>query len=196
MKKQAIVAKLPPKKFDVTSYLTMRMRQNLYHHMYEIAKEHADIAKQLDGKDIKSELKESMISILFSYTCLEAYINAVGSDELGKDWVRFENNNLESKWIGVARELATRKAGRIVSPFSDSKEPFKSFKKLGRIRDKIIIHRKAEFMDIVDTKYGNMDGTINIVNCDTAEWSCKIVKSMVRKLNQYINKPPADSWLL
>lgn len=57
--------------------VTPRMRQNLYEHMYEIAKEHRDNAKKLDGKDIRTEIKESMISILFSCICLEAYINTI-----------------------------------------------------------------------------------------------------------------------
>jgi hypothetical protein len=163
--------------------------------MYEIAKHHRNLAKERDRKDMRAEVEESMISILFSYTCLEAYINTVGRDNLGPEWPRYEKGPRESKLRGVANALATRKAGKRSSPFNKNKEPLRSFRELQKIRDELIVHRKAEFMDIANTKYGRTEGTINTFNCDKAQWSCTVVKEMVRRLNENIDKPPLDDWL-
>lgn len=181
---------------EAVGVLTIKARTNLYEHMYEIAKYHRDSAKRLDGKDMRAEIKESMISILFSYTCLEAYINTVGEDKLGSDWVRFsgKRTTLESKWLGVSRELAATKSGRPHSMFNKKEEPFKSFLELEKIREDYLVHRKAEFGDIVPTKYGSTEGTIKVFDCNRAEWACEVVKQMVRKLNENIANPPSDSW--
>jgi hypothetical protein len=179
--------------------VTVRTRAELFMLMYEIAREHRDMAKQAAGNNIhkhmKAEIKESMISILFSYTCLEAYINTVGKDKLGSEWQRYENNSTEAKWKGVSRALATKKLGKPHSVFSDKEEPFKSFLELEKIRKDYLVHRKAAFGDVVQTKYGTTEGTINTFNFDKAEWACKIVKDMVTKLNGTIDDRSSAAWL-
>jgi hypothetical protein len=169
-------------------------------HMYEIAKEHRDLAKQVAGKDIykdmKAEIKESMISILFSYTCLEVYINTVGKDRLGSDWQKYEGGSTEAKWRGVSTALASKKLGKRHSIFNKSKEPFKSFLELEEIREDYLVHRKPEFGNVVETKYGRTEDAINVFNCDKAEWACKTVKDMVTKLNISIDNPPSATWLV
>lgn len=175
--------------------VAVKTRTELFMYMYEIAKEHRDLAKQVAGKDIhkdmKAEIKESMISILFSYTCLEAYINTVGKDRLGSDWQKYEGSSTEAKWNGVSNALVTKKLGNSYSIFNKRKEPFKSFLELEKIRNDYLVHRKPEFGDVVETKYGRTEGTINVFNCDKAEWACKTVKDMVTKLNISIDNPPS-----
>ncbi len=87
------------------------------------------LAKQVAGKNLNTELKESMISILFSYACLEAYINMVGKDKLGSGWSKFGVRciTLESKWRGISKKLVTVKLGKQHSVFKRDEEPFKSF---------------------------------------------------------------------
>lgn len=176
---------------------TVKMRTNLYEYMYEIAKEHRDIAKQVKGKGLAEELKASMVSILFAYTCLEAYINRVGRDKLGSRWADLEGKktSTEAKWIKVSKDLARKKAGKQTSVFSRKKEPFKSFRKLEEIREELIVHWKAEFGDIVDNKYGRMDAVVKKLSYETAKWSCNTLEQMVRKLNESIEEPPPDEWL-
>jgi hypothetical protein len=171
--------------------------------MYEISKEHAEYAKKAAGADIHKnmnlEIKESMVCILFAYTCLEAYINTIGKDRLGSDWLYYERERkhkpIKTKWIGVSNYLATKKSGKPSSVFSEKTELFKSFLELKKIREDYLVHRKAEFGDVVQTKYGMTEGTVNILNCDKANWACKIVRDMVSKLNESIDNPPSASWL-
>jgi len=167
----------------INGTMVVRTRAELFMYMYEIAKEHRDLAKQVAGKNIyknmKAEIKESMISILFSYTCLEAYINTVGKDRLGSDWQNYEGRSTEAKWIGVSNALVTEKLGKPHSIFNKSSVPFKAFLKLEKMRNDYLVHRKAEFGNVVQTKYGRTEGTINVFNCDKADWACKTVKDMV-----------------
>jgi hypothetical protein len=195
------IQKLGDRKWtDVTGEsVVVKMRKEIYITMFEICKEHAELAKQAAGADINKnmnpEIKESMISILFAYTCLEAYINTIGKDKLGVDWPRYEDNSTEGKWLGVSKALATKKSGHISDVFNHGKEPFKSFLELEKIREEYLVHRKAEFNDVVPTKYGNTEGIINTLNCDKADWACKTVKDMVSKLNESIDAPPSVGWL-
>ncbi len=178
---------------------SVKVRKELFMRMYKIAKEHRDHAKQVVGDDIQEhmddEFGEAMISILFSYTCLEAYINTIGKDRLGDDWQRYEGSSTEAKWEGVSKSLATKKLGKQHSVFSKNDEPFKLFLELEKIREKYIVHKPAKFSDVTLTKYGNTEGTINVLNCDKAEWACKVVKDMVKKLCDNIENPPSMSWL-
>jgi hypothetical protein len=179
--------------------VVVKARKEIYMTMYEISKEHAELAKQAAGMDIHKnmnpEIKESMVSILFAYTCLEAYINTIGKDRLGSDWPRYKASSTEAKWMGVSKALASKKSGKPNSVFNKGEEPFKSFLKLEKIREDYLIHRKAEFGDVVRTKYGMTEGTVNVLNCDKADWACKTVRDMVSKLNESIDNPPSASWL-
>jgi len=178
--------------------VSLKTRKDLFMSMYKIAKEHRDLAKQVASNDIKdmpAETDKTMISILFSYTCLEAYINTIGEDILRHDWQRFKDKRIEAKWRGVSNFLATKKFGKPHSVFSKDDEPFKSFLELKKIREDYIVHRPAHFGDFVQTKYGNTDGTINVLNCDNAEWACKVVKDMVKNLCDNIENPPSTDWL-
>jgi hypothetical protein len=175
----------------------VKARAELFMHMYRIAKKHKDQAKQVSSdniNDMNNEIDEAMISLLFSYTCLEAYINTIGEDRLGKNWKQYKDNSTEAKWIGVSTALATTKNGKMYSVFNKGRQPFKSFLELEKIREEII-HREAKFGDIVETKYGKTEGTINTLNCDKAEWACNIVKSMIIKLRDNIQNPPPIDWL-
>jgi hypothetical protein len=165
------------------------LRKELYILMYNIAKRHRDLAEALDGKDEEREIEESMISILFSYTCLEAYINAVGRDRLGAEWQGFKKSSTEAKWKGVSNRIAEKKYGKKHSVFSDRKEPLKSFKDLEQIRNEMVVHWKAKGGAIVANKYRSGGTAINTFNCDKAKWACKTVSVMVHKLNRVINDP-------
>ena len=79
--------------------------------------------------------------------------------------------------------------------FNKGKALFKSFLELEKIREDYLIHRKALFDDVVRTKYGMTEGTVNVFNCDKANWACKTVRDMVSKLNESIDNPPSASWL-
>lgn len=170
------------------------MRTELYILMYSVAREHRDLAKQVGGKDRISEVKESMISILFAYTCLEAYINTVGKDGLKKEWEKYESSSTETKWLGVSKYLATRKHGRSWSVFSKREEPFRSFMELEKIREDTLVHRKANFSILVPTKYGNTDVIVNTLNCEKAEWACNVVRDMVNQLTNNIDNPMPITW--
>jgi hypothetical protein len=163
--------------------------------MYNVAREHRDLAKQVGGRDKISEVKESMISILFAYTCLEAYINTVGMDGLWKEWKKYGKSSTQDKWLGVSRDLATKKYGKPRSVFNKHKEPFKSFVELEKIRIDNLVHWKANLEIQVPTKYGNTDVTINTLNCDKAEWACNVVKEMVNQLTANIDNPAPARWV-
>jgi hypothetical protein len=178
--------------------VTVKIRKELFISMHKIAKEHRDRAKQVASNDIQNmndEIDESMISILFSYTCLEAFINTIIEDRLGNDRQRYEGISTEAKWMGVSKFLATKKFGKPHSVFSKGDEPFKSFQVLEKIREDYIVHRPAKFGEVTQTKYGNTDGTIDVLNCDNAEWACNVVKNIVTKLCENIENPPAIDWL-
>lgn len=170
-------------------------RPALFIQMYAVAREHRDLAKQVGGKDRISEIKESMISILFAYTCLEAYINTVGKDGLKKEWEKYETSSTETKWLGVSKSLATKKYGKPRSVFNKDKEPFKSFMELEKIREDTLVHWKANFDIQVPTKYGTTDVVINTLNCDMAEWACNIVRDMVNQLTANIDNPVPAKWV-
>jgi len=177
------------------------IRMELYMSMYEIAKQHKDKAIEAASHNnldyMKNEIDESMISLLFSYTCLEAYINTIGMDRLGKDWTRYEGKNIstEAKWIGISNALASKKYGKPYSIFKKRLEPFKSFLFLKAIREEYIVHRKAQFGKGVPTNYGNVEGTITILNHNNAEMACNVVREMVIKLHDNIDNPPPIVWL-
>src|SRR4030043_654648 len=92
---------------------TIAMRRELYMSMYEVAREHRDEATKVDGKDQAEEIKHSMIRILFCYTCLEAFINTVGKDKLGRiwdeKWGRNKKSSPDDKWLGLSQLLSSRK---------------------------------------------------------------------------------------
>ena len=170
-------------------------RPALFILMYDVAREHRDLAKQVGGKDRLSEVKESMISILFAYTCLEAYINTVGKDGLRKEWEKYETSSTEAKWFGVSKRLATMKYGKSRSVFNKAKEPFKSFMELEKIREDTLVHWKADFDIQVPTKYGNTEVIVNTLNCDKAEWACNVVRDMVNQLTANIDNPAPARWV-
>ncbi len=180
--------------------VVVKARKEIYMTMWEICREHAETARKASGDDIhvhmNAEIKEAMVSILFAYTCLEAYVNVVGKDRLGPDWLRYEGNSTEAKWIGVSNALASKKSGRPTTVFSKDKEPFRSFLELKTIREDELVHWKAEYGDIVDTKYGRTQGAVNVFNCDKADWACETVANMVARLNKSIDNPPSEDWLL
>ena len=175
---------------------TGMLRTELYLLMYAVAKEHRDFAKQVAGKVRNEEIKESMISILFSFTCLEAHINAIGRDRLGSDWQKYEGSSVGDKWMGVSKRLASKKHGKSWDVFNKDKKPFASFLELKKIREDYLVHWKAPFSEGVKTKYGNTGAAaINILNCERAEWACNIVKEMVHKLHDNIDNPLPLEWL-
>ena len=175
------------------------MRKELYILMYQIAQEQRDEAMRADGKNQDEEIKHSMICILFCYTCLEAFINTIGKDKLGQTWEEKWGENKESssgdKWLGVSKLLASKKQGKPYSVFNRGKEPFKSFLCLQEIRHDYLVHKKAEFSEVVKTKYGNTEGTINKLNSDTANKACKTVKQMVLKLVENMDNGPEMKWV-
>lgn len=189
----------PAKATVVANGVTIAMRKELYILMYQIAREHRDEAMKVDGKDQNEEIKHSMICILFCYTCLEAFINTIGKDKLGQTWEDRWGENKESstgdKWLGVSKLLASKKHGKQYSVFNKSKEPFKSFLCLQEIRHDYLVHRKAEFSEVVKTKYGNTEGTINKLNFDTANKGCKTVEQMVLKLGENMDDAPEVKWV-
>lgn len=158
----------------------VRMRKELYLLMYEIAKEHRDLANRVVGDD---KIKESMISIFFSYTCLEAFINAIGRDRLAIDWEK-DKRGLVKKWQDVSSALGKKEV------FKTTEEPLKSFLELKDLRHEMVVHWKAKSNAPVKTKYGTGEGTINRLNYEAAERACKTVKDMVDKLNSVIDEPP------
>lgn len=174
---------------------SVKIRKALFMLMYKVAKEHRDNAQRLAGKDENAEIQESMISILFCYTCLEAYINTMGKDRLGWDKDKLKGAYTKNKWLYISKELATKKFCREQSVFDEDKEPFKSFIELENIRHEYLVHWKADFADFVPTKYGNTEGTINVLNYEKAEWACKTVKEMVNQLNKNIDNPPSIEWV-
>ena len=174
-----------------------RVRAMFHAYMYEIAKEHAASAKALDGEDQRKEAKEAMISIMFAYTCLEAYINTVGIDNLGEDWNEFKGTSTWKKWLEIPAELARRKLDKTKEEFSEDEAPlkkneplFKSFKELGEIRNTYLVHLKPEFELPTSTKYGTTtDPIFNIFNCETSEWALGIIPDMVRRLDEFLIRP-------
>jgi hypothetical protein len=178
--------------FGMEATVMTTVRAAIFSRLYDIAKEHRDIAKNIEGKDRKTETKEAMISILFAYTTLEAYINAVGTDNLGNEWS--QNNmlqdSLESKWLNVSKSVATKKLGKQFSVFNKKREPFKSFLRLKTIREENLIHWKAEASEPIITKYNVLeDQTIAVFNATIANWACDTVKQMVNVVNPYVDKP-------
>jgi len=188
----------PAKAAAATHTTTIAMRRELYVLMYEVAQKHRDEAIKVDGKNQAEEIQHSMICILFCYTCLEAFINTVGKDKLGEiweeKWGKYKESSADDKWLGVSKELAGKKHGKSDSVFNKSKEPFKSFLRLKRIREDLV-HRKAEFSEVVRTKYGNTEGTINTLNANTADRACKTVKQMVLKLVENMDTAPEVKWV-
>jgi hypothetical protein len=172
---------------EIRENVVILLRKEFYILMYNIAKEHRDLAKAVDGKDENQEIQESMISILFSYTCLEAYINAMGKDRLGSEWQNYKDNSTEAKWRGVSNRLAEKKYGRKWSIFNDDEEPFKSFRALEKIREDMVVHWKPVAGAPVENKYKSGGSAINTFNCDKAEWACETIKAMVEKFNSLID---------
>ena len=170
---------------------TVKARTNVYELMYEIAKEHARLAKNRVGgsmDDMRIEIKESMVSLVFTHSCLETYINTRGYDGLRDqynpywDWL--------DKWNKVATALSN---GRFTSVFNEKQKPFSLFKELDILRNKLL-HFKGHFGHIRKTKYGRTEGMINWCNHKKAEWSCMVVEEMIKKLCDSIGeKYPA--WL-
>jgi hypothetical protein len=152
----------------------IKIRAPIYTRMFDIAKEHRDIAKQIEGKNRVLETKESMITILFAYTTLEAYINTIGTDFLDSVWSQTNkiNDPLDSKWLAVSKQLASKKLGGEYSVFNKDKEPFKSFLALKRIREENLVHWKAEESEPSMTKYGLLDPIIAVFDAGKAQWAC------------------------
>ena len=166
-------------------------RTNVYEHMYEIAKQHTRLARDRAGKkvgDMRAEIKESMIGLVFTHGCLETYINTRGYDVLGDKynpywhWLR--------KWNEVGSELSS---GQLTSIFDEKEEPFRSFGELNKLRNKLL-HFQGRFGDIRKTKYARTEGMINWCNCNKAEWACTVVQTMVKKLCDSIGENYPD-WL-
>jgi len=166
-------------------------RTNVYEHMCEIAKEHARLAKDRAGEtidDMRAEIKDSLISMVFAHGCLEAYINTRGYDVLRDkysphwDWL--------CKWNMVGSKLSN---GHLDSIFDETEEPFRSFNELNTLRNKLL-HFKGHFSDIRKTKYARTEGTINWCNCKKAEWACTVVQAMVKKLCDSVGENCPD-WL-
>lgn len=173
------------------THTTIKGRTNVYEHMYEIAKEHVGLARDRAGEtidDMRAEIKESMISLVFAHACLETYINTRGYDVLGDKYDPYWN--WLHKWNKVGLELSR---GNLTSIFDDKKEPYRSFEELNELRNKLL-HFKGHFADILKTKYARTEGMINWCNCKKAEWACTVVQAMVKKLCDSIGDNYPD-WL-
>lgn len=170
-------------KISIVGKPRLRGRAELCIHMYEIAKRHRDLAKLVEGKNIKAEIKESMISIIFAYTCLEAFINALGVDTLADGY----NYNWEplTKWNKVGHALTKEPLKASMPIFSLEEKPFSSFEELENTRNKLI-HYKARMRDVAKTKYGPEIGLITWVNYSKAEQSCSTILAMIKKLHNSV----------
>ena len=169
---------------DVTEKVIVRARRELSRDMYDIANEHRHLAHCVTGRDIEKdmtrEIRESMISIVFAHTCLEAYINTMGKEKI-RNIFNYNWKPLK-KWNEVARALAKQEPEEYMDVFKDEEEPFRSFVELVRVRGKLV-HFKAALREPMRTKYGRTEGTINWVNSTKAERACGIVKMMIKKLH-------------
>lgn len=171
-------------------YVTVRVA--LYNRMYDIAMEHKDLAKRYAGKEGKVEIKESMISILFAYTYLEAYINAIGIDHLGTEWQKpkYKKASTVDKWKDVSRILSSNQPESRYTVFCKNKEPMKSLVKLKTIRDEHLVHWKAQAHEPVLNDGNLVDIIIATFNYKDAEWACDTAKQMVTKLNENMKEHP------
>jgi hypothetical protein len=184
---------IPRLKHRVVSPRVM-MRTNLAQLMYEIAEDHKELAKKVTGrdtsKDMPVEIKESMIGIIFAYTCLEAYINVMGKDQFGGGWQSYENANIVSKWKGLTNYLMKRETGKIRDIYGT--KLLNALESLRLLRHDLV-HWKAEFLDIVETKYGRTEGLIESVSFEKAEWACNIMQRMISKFHNGTDIP-RPSW--
>jgi len=182
-------------------------RPDLYIEMYRTAKRHRDQAcevwknhqaldeeakKQAFQKNIREEMQESMISMVFSLMCLEGYINTIAFDKLNFGPEKLKSK-LTQKWLTVPQRLSETIEPKSPSPFAKGTEPYKSFCGLNTLRNKLV-HHNPKFDDIRKTKYGRTEGTINWTNCKKAIWSCQVVVEMVTTLQSQL-KQPLPSWL-
>ena len=162
----------------------IRMRTNLAQRMYEIANEHRELAKKVTGrnatKDMPIEIRESMISIVFAYTCLQAYINVIGKDNLSSSWESYEDASIVSKWKGVTNWIMKRRFGKIRDIYG--KKLLVAFEKLGQLRHDMV-HWNAEFLDVMETKYGRTEGIIKSISSEKAEWACDIMQMMIHSFH-------------
>ncbi len=131
---------------------------NLYDLMFKIAKENCKEAQKCkdtcnpDG--MTKELKHSTLAILMSYCCLEAYINRISYDKLGrspdlekqKKWIDLRGDETKGykgaastrkKWLDIAKEVT--KTNEI---FDKKSELWKSFEHLNDLRN-FIVHYKG-----------------------------------------------------
>jgi hypothetical protein len=162
---------------------SVKTRTNLEAYMYDIAKEHKELAKEAMGADINTdmplEIKESMISIFFTCACLETYINKIGRDSLNMDTAELGKRiSPVEKWKNFSKELAHKDV------FADNEEPLSSLKDLTIVRNNIIAHNKAEFHEVEATRYGVTDGMINSLNAEKADDAFNIIKKMIDKLHE------------
>ena len=160
--------------------------------LHDIAIKHRDDALQVDGKNMREEIEHSMISMLFAYTCLEAFINAIAADRTDLSFGK--KTGIESKLVSVSEHLATRKHGRRLSPFNKSSQLLESLRALTRSRIDLV-HWDAQFADVVTTKYGNTERTIETFNASQAASACRTVKDIIITVVGNMDDPPEVNWL-
>ena len=181
--------------------ITVEMRSDLEIFMFRHALINANEASKYKGAttpdDMQKELEHSMIAILMSHLCLEAYINRIGVLRLAMHpekerqtlWESLERANPQSKWV-IITKLAT-KTGQT---FVKSEEPLKSFEWLMELRNYIVHYRG------LPKKSVGMRGPYPIteaqakLSADNAKKAVDIVKKMIVKFHE-LDQSTYPQWL-
>ncbi|WP_156171837.1 hypothetical protein [Dehalococcoides sp. UCH007] len=169
-------------------------RHNVHVLMFEIAKKHRNNALGVKDKSFNLEIKDSMIAILFCFTCLEAYINLLGNDfNLDTNWDKKSYTSIEKKLLEVSKAITSVK--KIKTEIEEDSELFNSFKKLKYIREKYIVHKKPKYREVIKSSYGNTDEIITVINAQNADWACHLVQRIVLSLDCCIEKREYIDWV-
>ena len=135
---------------------------------------------------IAEEIEASAESIIFSATCLEAYINGFVEDHIAKDKGRDRVKRMEftAKWLFVPAILGKPDC------FNAGHQPFQKFAKLAQWRNDDLIHYKHEFhLPVPLGSLGNVSKIYSICNADNSRLAVQTVREMIIKINEYLGFP-------
>jgi hypothetical protein len=179
---------------------------NLYDLMFKIAKENCKEAQKYkdtcNPDDMTKELKHSTLAILMSYFCLEAYINWIGYDKLGRSpdlekqekWIGLRGDETKGykhaastskKWLDIAKEVT--KTNEV---FNKKSKLWKSFEDLTYLRNFIVHYKEVPRPQDPRSKwrcgkYPLTEAQKKINPCE-AKKAVETTEKMIRKLNRFM----------
>ncbi len=141
-------------------------------HLWQLAQEHMNKA-QISSDPV--EMQQAIAAVVMAGACLEAYINAVLSEQLHWSDDKLREKTLEGKWEAIAQEFG--------QPFDKGMRPFQDLHWLVDLRNYVLHYKyKPKFTEPVQTKAGRVPEVRARLNKAASKRAVETCRTLVTEL--------------